>query len=300
MKPFDKDGRELDASYAIELIPGGFDLVVESRGGSDHGPNASRNKDYSAGMQLHLSRMKQLDMILADLQVASKVAARLPEVDRRIVPDHFSLPLRLSAVDTDELRRAIGRASSAFRRTAATGGNPTKKLRLRMQWTGSAGMSEGAIERLLSRPSDAPIELEAPTSDPAELEERVRKVERQIKATTKAVTVPPPTGQGVASRATSVTDRFIRDPNVIAWVLCEAKGHCERCGSPAPFLRADGEPYLEVHHVRPLGEGGPDTTDNAIACCPNCHRQLHHDADSSRLRLEVIAAIPRLRDYPVP
>nr|WP_275041241.1 HNH endonuclease signature motif containing protein [Halomonas meridiana] len=45
----------------------------------------------------------------------------------------------------------------------------------------------------------------------------------------------------------------------------------------APFNRkSDGSPYLEVHHRKPLAEGGDDTVANAIALCPNCHRAAHY------------------------
>ncbi|WP_256325004.1 HNH endonuclease signature motif containing protein [Nitrosomonas sp. Nm132] len=38
----------------------------------------------------------------------------------------------------------------------------------------------------------------------------------------------------------------------------------------------DGSPYLEVHHKIPLAFGGEDTVVNAIALCPNCHREAHY------------------------
>ncbi|MCM3163270.1 HNH endonuclease [Metabacillus litoralis] len=73
-----------------------------------------------------------------------------------------------------------------------------------------------------------------------------------------------------------LTKAFRRDPDVIAEVLIRANGTCEKCGKEAPFKRAsDGSPYLEVHHKKRLADGGEDTTDNAIAVCPNCHRELH-------------------------
>lgn len=57
----------------------------------------------------------------------------------------------------------------------------------------------------------------------------------------------------------------------------DAKGICERCRKPAPFIRDnDNSPYLEVHHKIPLADGGDDTVENAIALCPNCHRQAHY------------------------
>jgi 5-methylcytosine-specific restriction protein A len=69
---------------------------------------------------------------------------------------------------------------------------------------------------------------------------------------------------------------FRRNPDVIAEVLLLAKGVCQRCDQAAPFLRMDGRPYLEVHHRQPLAEGGKDTVENAIALCPNCHRERHY------------------------
>lgn len=73
------------------------------------------------------------------------------------------------------------------------------------------------------------------------------------------------------------TKAFKRNADVIAEVLIRAKGICERCGKEAPFKRAsDGTPYLEVHHKIRLADGGEDTVQNAIAVCPNCHRELHY------------------------
>ena len=70
---------------------------------------------------------------------------------------------------------------------------------------------------------------------------------------------------------------FRRNPDVIATVLARAKGICESCAAPAPFARShDGTPYLEVHHRLQLAAGGDDTVENAIAVCPNCHREAHY------------------------
>ncbi|UBM61354.1 HNH endonuclease [Candidatus Sulfidibacterium hydrothermale] len=70
---------------------------------------------------------------------------------------------------------------------------------------------------------------------------------------------------------------FQRNPYVVAEVLERANGICEKCGKRAPFLKdIDGSPFLEVHHIIPLAEGGNDTIENAIALCPNCHRHAHY------------------------
>ncbi len=75
---------------------------------------------------------------------------------------------------------------------------------------------------------------------------------------------------------------FKRNADVVAEVLCRAKGKCERCNCDAPFLRdSDGSPYLEIHHRKSLADEGDDTVANAIALCPNCHRELHFGCKSA-------------------
>ena len=73
---------------------------------------------------------------------------------------------------------------------------------------------------------------------------------------------------------------YKRDADVRAEALKNANGICAKCNKEAPFKREDGalkgQPYLEVHHKRWLSEGGEDTTENAVALCPNCHQEEHH------------------------
>lgn len=72
--------------------------------------------------------------------------------------------------------------------------------------------------------------------------------------------------------------RFIRSPDIVAQRLFLAKGKCGRCKKAAPFKRrANGEPYLEVHHVKPLFKGGWDVLENTLALCPNCHADIHDE-----------------------
>jgi len=77
-------------------------------------------------------------------------------------------------------------------------------------------------------------------------------------------------------RITAPCQIFLRNADVVAEVMLQAKGICGGCGQKAPFLRkSDNTPYLEVHHKKPLAQGGEDTVANAIALCPNCHRRRH-------------------------
>jgi hypothetical protein len=79
-----------------------------------------------------------------------------------------------------------------------------------------------------------------------------------------------------AQRERKATD-FVRNPWVVAGALSRGGGKCEMPGCATQlFTRDDNRPFLEVHHVMPLAEGGDDTLVNAAALCPMCHRELHH------------------------
>ena len=86
-----------------------------------------------------------------------------------------------------------------------------------------------------------------------------------------------------------------RDPLVRDWVLRAANGVCECCEQDAPFELGDGTPYLEVHHIRHLADGGSDTVSNTVALCPNCHRELHHGMRKDGLYENLYERISRLK-----
>lgn len=80
------------------------------------------------------------------------------------------------------------------------------------------------------------------------------------------------------------TTGFIRNEYVILAVLERANGFCEGCDTKAPFIsKAKKKPYLEVHHIIQLANGGHDTIENSIALCPNCHRESHFGLLSKKL-----------------
>ncbi|EHN67946.1 HNH endonuclease [Aliivibrio fischeri] len=66
-----------------------------------------------------------------------------------------------------------------------------------------------------------------------------------------------------------------------------AKGICEACHMNAPFEAKSG-PYLEVHHLTRLADGGSDTPENVIALCPTCHRKVHYSIDKDELNNKMI------------
>ena len=103
-----------------------------------------------------------------------------------------------------------------------------------------------------------------------------------------------PKGNQKPRTAKTTTTQYVRDAEVVAWVLDLANGVCECCGKSAPFIREDSTPYLEVHHLRRLADGGSDTISNAIAACPNCHRELHYGLGKEGVRQRVYGSVERL------
>jgi len=128
-----------------------------------------------------------------------------------------------------------------------------------------------------------------PTADIAVLEQRVENILKKK--------IPnPPVGQEKPKKVvlTSENIAYERNPLVHAWVLQQAQGVCDLCNSSAPFITIRGTPYLEVHHVIPLAEGGPDIIENTVAVCPNCHRELHYSIDANKQRQLLREKVKRL------
>ena len=110
----------------------------------------------------------------------------------------------------------------------------------------------------------------------------------------KNIKKEPPSGSKKPKKSQSSSTKYVRDPEVVAWILNFANGICECCKKPAPFNKEDGTSFLEVHHLKQLADGGSDTTTNAIAVCPNCHRELHFGVNKVNIKKEVINSIERL------
>jgi len=75
------------------------------------------------------------------------------------------------------------------------------------------------------------------------------------------------------------------------YALKRSKGICEACDKPAPFLNSNGEPFLEVHHLRRLTDGGLDHPEHVAAICPNCHRRVHYGHDGKEYNDRLVKKI---------
>ena len=76
-----------------------------------------------------------------------------------------------------------------------------------------------------------------------------------------------------------------------SYAIQRSKGICESCDEAAPFTTRNGTPYLEVHHLIPISQGGPDHPENVAAVCPNCHRRTEKSKDSYEFNSVIVKKI---------
>ncbi|URM27719.1 HNH endonuclease [Pseudomonas frederiksbergensis] len=116
---------------------------------------------------------------------------------------------------------------------------------------------------------------------------------RKAKRVKKRDLVSEPEGVLIPQQIVTTTKTYVRISKIKDWILDNAKGICEGCGQPAPF-EMDGEPYLEVHHVKHLVQRGTDRPSNTVALCPNCHRRCHHSSDREEFTASLYKKVTRL------
>ncbi|PTS79990.1 hypothetical protein DBR33_00125 [Stenotrophomonas sp. HMWF022] len=123
-------------------------------------------------------------------------------------------------------------------------------------------------------------------ADPEQLAEVLAK-SAPARIMARALGVAPSGNKKIVQRSV-----YERNPWVVAGALLRAGGKCEveDC-EVSLFLRDDGSPYLEVHHIEPLSDGGPDVLENVAAICPMCHRRLHHGSDRSAISKRLASGI---------
>lgn len=93
-----------------------------------------------------------------------------------------------------------------------------------------------------------------------------------------------------ASSAARKIQEYFRSPAARKAVMQRSGGKCEspEClGHPAERA-ANGDPILEVDHVRDLAQGGKDLPVNMIALCPNCHALKTRGKKRDKLRKKLI------------
>jgi 5-methylcytosine-specific restriction enzyme A len=276
-KVVDATGQEMNSRYSFGDEGGKKGIILESWSGEN-----DNSKDYARALELILERLQQCKIPHLDVWVFSRDALNLFPAEER------AIRIKLSGADVHKLRLEVGRFGKNLKADPSTGGgNYYKRILLHHPLLNQASWE--AIASGTFSP-DFFIELvRMPTSDKDSLEEKVA-VLRALGDTQK------PEGIEQPRRSLKEVDSIERSAAVQAWVLRQANGVCAACDKPAPFQKADGLPYLEIHHVKQLAAGGSDTPENAIAVCPNCHRALHYSHNKELLRNNILAKVVRLHD----
>jgi len=75
-----------------------------------------------------------------------------------------------------------------------------------------------------------------------------------------------------------------------------SNGNCEACDKPAPFLKKNDNPYLEVHHIKELSKNGSDSPKNVAAICPNCHARITHGKNATNFNEKLKKKILNMED----
>jgi hypothetical protein len=95
----------------------------------------------------------------------------------------------------------------------------------------------------------------------------------------------------IPGRKLSLEYRIIRDTYISYSVKQLHDYKCQICGQR--ILLANKKKYAEAHHIKPLGKmhQGPDTIENILCLCPNCHVLL--DFGAIKLNVANIRTNPR-------
>lgn len=276
----DEHGVELDAEFNLENISNISGLVLES-----WGPK-TRNPKYNDAFDILIQRLMVLKVSHINVYVVSANLIKiLPNINDRAITIDGSSNINLKGCTAKDLRLSIGRAQAALKADPnSTGGNRTKRILIHNKNIDSTLWREIAKGEVKS--NIFLDEISQPTSDRKSLD---AKVEELLNTSLKE-----PSGISTPKVVNQQSKSYERDPKVKAWVLKRANGTCEMCQNDAPFKKENGEPYLEVHHVLPLSEGGSDTIKNTVAVCPNCHMKFHYCAEKMDLRKTVVNKINRL------
>ncbi len=104
-----------------------------------------------------------------------------------------------------------------------------------------------------------------------------------------------PIGSHKPRKKTQESTIYSRNPLVKIFVLQRAAGKCELCSSES-FLNQSHIPFLEVHHLEYLSVGGADIVTNAVALCPNCHRELHYGINREVKKAELLLKLKKIED----
>ena len=112
-----------------------------------------------------------------------------------------------------------------------------------------------------------------PPPEPEEIPPEIAKLEENLEPRRKS---------RVVERGYERNHKLVGLTKRRAGYRCEVEG----CTTEL-FTKPDGKPYVEVHHLIMMAEGGPDTLENMVCLCPNHHRELHYGKNKKKLKRQL-------------
>ncbi|WP_127966540.1 hypothetical protein [Agrobacterium sp. RS6] len=162
MKPLDNNDNELLATFSVAGGQPTFEITFESRNGE------GRNPDYSAGVEIVLDRLSNLDATLTRARITSDRVMKLVDengIDPSFEPGAFPFPLRLRGKDSLKLRLALGRAGARIASKQTKGGNATRRMTLSIALPGTPRAAAELEHALAGRLMVQPLTMMAKLSD---------------------------------------------------------------------------------------------------------------------------------------
>ncbi len=272
-----KDGSVLDAEFQSTPTRSGFDIVMESRGGSTkHRP--PRNPDYNKVLRLLLERVSRVNAVIRRAAVESTRTEKLPDSVRTIASDRLKYPIALrQEMDFESLRLDLTKPQAAIGRLpgARGSGNMSKRIRISFEWVQHRISIEDLDALLIEGKLEEDTSTQGTNGHPDEssiLNQWYQKAALY---------------EGSSPRTTTRLRKSI-ERGTVGEMVKEMFGYqCQICQSigmkTQTFRTKSGNDYVEAHHVVPvsLGQEGTLSPRNVIAVCASHHRELHYGAIAS-------------------
>lgn len=300
MKPFGENGRLLDATFEVESTASSFALILHSNGGVSRG-RPSLNPDYIPALEALLTRLARLGASLDDAWVDSKKMQDVDLADRRLRLEQLPFPILLSSITKmREFRLGIRRSVSRIGRTTQAPGTGNKRIRLAFSFAqpmtlaklqeALVGSSIFAIDLASLRRIRRLLRPQAVTE--ANIETSIRMLDEALTGSSSPAFTTSLLDPELRRKVWKLTrnaapivkqriSRYVERGGVGTMVKAANGYRCQICVGLGldwqAFLKPDGVPYVEAHHVMPVSTLGDDVLGprNVITVCPNHHRELH-------------------------
>ena len=123
-----------------------------------------------------------------------------------------------------------------------------------------------SFNKTIASPARTPDELHETTDHFVTQEELIRRIEE---IDNKEPEEPKRKKQ---RRKTSEKECPPRNQELADSLRMLANDECQICGTS---YVSDMGSFCDIHHIKPISEGGGDKSWNIIVVCPNCHRRMH-------------------------